>query len=385
MTINLYSDLFSLYLLLVMLVPAMVIGLMGKNSKIYSMIVSSIFIPLVMGLGSHKLIQFFVFVSFETALVKFYQYIHSKTKNKFLYFMTFSLSIMPIFMVKICAHSTRLSALGFVGISYISFRIWQLIIEIHDDHINKLPILDMLYFITFFPCIQSGPIDRFNRFSEDLEKHVSSVEYFNDYLLFGLKKICMGIFYKFAIASIINNCVINKLPNDVNFLNATIYMYAYTFYLFFDFAGYSNFAIGVSNILKVKSPENFNKPFLAKNMKEFWDRWHISLSKWFGDYLFSRFVLNTLRNGTFKSKKVAVRCGYMVTMTVMGLWHGFYLFYLIYGIYEGLMLVLTDVYLKSKIYRKFKKSKWFVPISIFVCFNVISFGMLLFSGYLFKF
>ena len=385
MAISLYSDLFFVYLLILSLLPAIILGLVGKNSKIYGMLVSIVFVPLIIGLSSFKLLQFIAFIFFELILVKGYQYIHSKTKNKFLYFLTFFLSILPIFAVKLCAHSSRLSVLGFVGISYISFRIWQIIIEIHDDHIYKLPILDMLYFITFFPCIQSGPIDRFGRFSEDLKKQVSPKEYVNEYLIFGLKKLCMGILYKLAIASLINSFIIEKMPREVTFSSAIIYMYAYTFYLFFDFAGYSNFAIGISSILKIRSPENFNKPFLAKNMKEFWDRWHISLSKWFGDYLFSRFVLNTLRNGTFKSKKVAVRCGYMLTMTVMGLWHGFYLFYLIYGIYEGLMLVLTDIYLKSKVYRKFKKSKWFESISILVCFNIVAFGMLLFSGYLFKF
>ncbi len=180
--------------------------------------------------------------------------------------------------------------------------------------------------------------------------------------------------------------MIAKLPSHASSIGTTIlYMYAYTLYLFFDFAGYSNFAIGTSYILGVKAPENFNKPFLAHNMKEFWDRWHISLSKWFGDYLFSRFVLNTLRNGTFKSKKVAVRCGYMLTMLVMGLWHGTYVFYLVYGLYQGLMLVFTDVYVKSKTYRKFKKSKYYDVISRIVCFQIIAFGMLLFSGYLFKF
>lgn len=385
MTLSLYSGIFSIYLLLIMMIPAIVIGLMGKSSKIYGMLVSIVFISLIMGLGTFKMIQFLAFILCQAILVKLYQYIHGKTKNKWLYFLVLFFSIFPIFAVKLCAHSSRFSVLGFVGISYISFRVWQLIIEIHDDHIDKLPILDMLYFITFFPCLQSGPIDRYGRFLKDLENNVSGSEYVNEYLICGLKKICIGIFYKFAVASIINNFVLDKLPKEVTFLSAIIYMYAYTLYLFFDFAGYSNLAIGVSNILKIKSPENFDKPFLAKNMKEFWDRWHMSLSKWFGDYLFSRFVLNTLRNGTFKSKKIAVRCGYMLTMTVMGLWHGFYLFYLIYGIYEGLMLVITDIYLKSKIYRKFKKSRYFEPISIFVCFNVISFGMLLFSGYLFKF
>ncbi len=385
MTLSLYSGMFSLYLLLIMLIPAVILGLMGKSSKTYGMIVSVVFVSLIMGLGSFKMIQFLAFIFFQVLLIKTYQYINSKTKNKFLYFSVFFFSILPIFVIKLCAHSSRFSVLGFVGISYISFRVWQLIIEIRDDHIDKLRVFDMLYFITFFPCLQSGPIDRYDRFFKDLEKNVSAKEYVDEYLIFGFKKICMGIFYKFAVASVINNFVLDKVPKEVTFLSAIIYMYSYTLYLFFDFAGYSNLAIGVSNILKIRSPENFNKPFLAKNMKEFWDRWHISLSKWFGDYLFSRFVLNTLRNGTFKSKKVAVRCGYMLTMTVMGLWHGFYLFYLVYGIYEGFMLVLTDIYLKSKIYRKFKKSIWFKPVSIFVCFNVISFGMLLFSGYLFKF
>lgn len=104
----------------------------------------------------------------------------------------------------------------------------------------------------------------------------------------------------------------------------------------------------------IRSLKILIKPFLARDMKEFWDRWHISLSKWFGDYVFSRFVLNTLRSGIFKSKKTAVRCGYIFTMTLMGLWHGFYLYYVIYGIYQGLMLAFTDIYLKSKLYRRLK-------------------------------
>ena len=162
-------------------------------------------------------------------------------------------------------------------------------------------------------------------------------------------------------------------------------MYAYTMYLFFDFAGYSAFAIGTSYVLGIKVPENFDKPFLAHNMKEFWDRWHISLSKWFGDYLFSRFVLNMVRSKKIKSKKTAIRCGYMLTMLTMGLWHGFYLFYITYGAYQGLMLILTDVYTKSKMYRNFKKSKYYDLVSRIVCFHIVAFGMLIFSGYLFNF
>jgi membrane protein involved in D-alanine export len=358
---------------------------------------------LIMGLHSTQMLQFILFMMFEVALILSYYYFNKRAKSDFVYYVVFFLSMLPVFIVKFVGNMSGFlnlipfvaaqnynfsvfeSYIGFIGISYISFRIWQLIIEIHDNHIGKLPVLDLLYFITFFPAISSGPIDRFNRFTEDLNKEISSNVYVNSYLMPGIKKIFTGIVYKFAIAALIHLYVIDKLPQQHAFLSTIVYMYAYTFYLFFDFAGYSNFAIGTSYLLGIRSPENFNKPFLARNMKEFWDRWHMSLSKWFGDYIFSRFFLNTLRNGTFKSKKLAIRWSYMLTMTLMGIWHGFYLFYVLYGIYQGLMLVLTDIYIKSKIYRNFKKSKFYNVVSVAITFHIVAFGLLLFSGCLFKF
>ena len=162
-------------------------------------------------------------------------------------------------------------------------------------------------------------------------------------------------------------------------------MYAYSLYLFFDFAGYSSFAVGTSYILGIKSPENFNKPFLSKDMKEFWNRWHISLSKWFGDYIYSRFVLNSMRNKIFKNRMAASHVGQMLTMTIMGVWHGLEVHYILYGIYQGAALVLTDIYQrKSKFYKKHKKEKWFQYVQIVVTFNILCFGLLIFSGYLFK-
>ncbi len=395
-----YSNFFSLLIFTSLLIPGIILGVCGRKIKWYGMLVSLPSLCLIMGFHSIQMLQFLMFIIFEVLLIIGYYYFNKRAKSDFIYYLTFFLSIVPIFIVKFAGNASALfnaippltaiknynySLIGFIGISYISFRIWQLIIEIHDNQIKKLPILDLLYFITFFPSISSGPIDRFNRFTEDLNKKISSNEYINDYLFLGIKKIFLGVLYKFALAAIIHTYVIDKLPAEHTFLNILIYMYAYTFYLFFDFAGYSNFAIGTSYLLGIKAPENFNKPFLAYNMKEFWDRWHMSLSKWFGDYVFSRFVLNTLRNGTFKSKKTAIRCSYMFTMILMGIWHGFYLFYVLYGTYQGLMLILTDVYIKSKVYRNFKKSKFYSIISIAITFHVVAFGILLFSGYLFKF
>ena len=385
MVIMPYSNFFSIYIFAILLLPAVILGLLGKNIKWYGILVSFPMVAVIVGLPSLHLFLFLIFLICELILIYSYNwYVNRILQNggipsEFVYFCVFSLSILPVF-IKLCLPFSGSSFMGFIGISYMSFRIWQLIIEIHDKHINKLPLLETVYFLTFFPTLSSGPIDRFSRFSEDLNKRITSEQYINEYFAEGLKRIFMGILYKFIIAFLINNFLIEKFPYDYSFQNKFIYFYAYTFYLFFDFAGYSNFAIGTSYLLGIKAPENFNKPFLARNMKEFWDRWHISLSKWFGDYLFSRFVLNTLRNKTFKSKKTAIRCGFFITMTIMGFWHGFTLFYILYGIYQGLMLILTDIYLKTKFYKKYKSFKFYDWTARIINFHIIAFGLLLFSG-----
>lgn len=385
MSITQYSNFFSLCIMLPLFIPAIVLGLLGKPLKYYAAAVSIPALCLIMGFKSMQTLQFLIFMAFEMFLIYAYYYLHKKYKNKYIYYTIFALSILPVVAVKACVYTSDFSFLGFLGISYVSFRIWQMIIEIHDEHIEKLSIWETLYFITFFPTISSGPIDRYKRFKDDLDKKISRKEYLEEYLIIGIKKILLGITYKFAIANLINIYFINNASAEKTFLNVIVYMYAYTMYLFFDFAGYSAFAIGTSYVLGIKVPENFDKPFLAHNMKEFWDRWHISLSKWFGDYLFSRFVLNMVRSKKIKSKKTAIRCGYMLTMLTMGLWHGFYLFYITYGAYQGLMLILTDVYTKSKTYRNFKKIKYYDLVSRIVCFHIVAFGMLIFSGYLFNF
>lgn len=369
-----------------MLLPAVVLNLMGKKIKYYGMLLNIPMLILLLGCRSLQMAQFVIFIVCEFIVIYGYFYLRKKITHTWFYFFALASSMIPIIVIKLCVYAPYpYSILGFVGISYISFRIWQLIIEIRDGHIEKLPFLDAFYFITFFPTLSSGPIDRYQRFLNDIDQKISREDYLENYLLFGLKRIGLGMVYKFGLAFLINQHIMLQLPEKHTVWSTIIYMYAYTLYLFFDFAGYSHFAIGTSYILGIKVGENFNKPFLAHNMKEFWERWHISLSQWFGDYIYKRFVLNTLRKKVFKSKKTASRWGNIVTMLVMGIWHGPYLYYILYGLYEGIMLVITDIYLKSKTFRKFKKMKCYDIISRIVCFQVVAFGMLLFSGYMFAF
>lgn len=380
MTLTQYGDYFYLYILVISLIPAIILGILEKPIKYYGAFLSVIMVIAIMGIGK----LFAIFIVAEIALIKCYLYIRKKTDNKYIYFLALFCSMLPVIIFKVSAVISARS-IGFLGLSYLNFKAIQMIIEIYDGAIKEVSIAKTLYFFLFFTTLTSGPVDRSRRFNEDLDKKISKDEYINDYLIRGTKGIIRGIVYKFVIAGLINSIWMSTIPDKVTFFNAINYMYAYSLYLFFDFAGYSAFAVGTSYILGIRMPENFNKPFLSKDMKEFWNRWHISLSKWLGDYVYSRFVLNSMRKKRFKNKIIASHVGQIMTMLIMGAWHDLKWFYMIYGLYQGVMLVGTDIYQrKSKFYKKHKKEKWFQYIEIIVTFHIACFGLLLFSGYLYN-
>ena len=375
-----YGSFFSLYLYGLLLIPAIILGLCGKKIKYYGMLLS---LPLLGSLLGEELPRFLMFLTFEFGLLYLFYVVRRRWKNEKFYYGVVLFSILPVAGIKY-AIAAQIPNVAFLGISYMSFRIWQMIVEIHDGHIKEFSPLNVLYFITFFPTLSSGPIDRIARFEADLDHPVGGEVYGNEYLNYGLKKIFKGIVYKFAFANLLFMYAVDKIPTELTFVNALLYMYAYTFYLYFDFAGYSDMAIGTGYLLGIKVPENFNQPFLSKSIKEFWERWHMSLSKWFTDYVFSRFVLNMLRSGLIKKQTTAARLGFFVTMTLMGCWHGFTLYYVIYGMYHGLALALTDYYLKTKFYRRQFKKPYYKPVSRLICFHIFAFSLLIFSGYLIK-
>ena len=401
MTLEQYGDYFYLYILIISLIPAIILGILQKPIKYYGLFLSIMMIPLLMShrfndvysmivqknikgvlkSGQMELILFLTFLFGEILIIKMYLKIRKKTDNKYIYYIFLLLSMVPLFIAKITP-ITSIGAVGFVGLSYLNFKVIQMIIEIYDGALKEISLVRTLYFITFFPTLSSGPIDRYRRFDSDLNKVIGRKEYINDYLIRGIEYIFQGILYKFIISALISILWMDTIPKDITLYHGMNYMYSYSLYLFFDFAGYSAFAVGTSYILGVKTPINFNKPFLSKDMKEFWNRWHISLSRWFGDYIFSRFVLNNMRKKRFKNRISASHAGQILTMFIMGLWHGFEAYYIIYGLYQGIALVLTDIFQrKSKFYKAHKKEKWFQCVEIIITFHIACFGLLIFSGY----
>ena len=158
-------------------------------------------------------------------------------------------------------------------------------------------------------------------------------------------------------------------------------MYSYTLYLFFDFAGYSAFAVGVSRLLGIRTPENFDAPFLARNIREFWARWHQSLSFWLRDHVHMRFQLAAAKGKWFKGKTTAGTLGTFLTFGIMGVWHGLALHYIVYGIYHAILVTGYDYFArwnkKTKRIADTTRNRWLARI---VTFNIVAFGMLIFSG-----
>jgi len=379
-----YGSYLYLLILCAVLIPAVILGVFQLRTKYYGVLVSVGMSVLLIWFTRMGMRYFVLFLAVEIFLIMLYSHIRRKGKNKVIYYLFLLSSMSPLLIYKFSSLAGS-DFFGFLGISYLTFKAVQMIIEIHDGAITKVGGFRLFYFFVFFPTLSSGPIDRYRRFDEDISRKISRKEYLSDYLPNGIRKIIMGLGYKFVLAYLINTYWLTVIPSGHTFLHILNYMYAYSFYLFFDFAGYSNFAVGTSYILGVKTPDNFHLPFLSIDIKDFWTRWHISLSKWFGDYLYSRLTMNIMRRKLFKNKHMASYTAQIITMFTMGMWHGFAVYYLLYGLYHGLLLVLSDLYeRKFPLHRKWKDNFAYQCLQVFVTFHIVCFGFLIFSGYLFK-
>lgn len=375
----LYDGLFFFIMLGIGCIPAIVLGIREKDRRICILCLSLAFSFLAYRNAFASCIYFVVYLFWEWHVIAIYQWTirrFGKNKNIYVHFLVFSL--MPLIIAKTSGFIGR-HWFSFVGISYITFRAVQIIIESYDGLIEKSSFADTISFLIFFPSISSGPIDRSRRFEKELHTVYDRWEYL-EILSMGIWKIGLGMLYKFVLSDIAFS-FLNNLENKNAVLYCALYAYAYGFYMFFDFAGYSLMAVGTGYVLGIKMPDNFNKPFISVDIKEFWDRWHISLSHWFRDFLFSRFMMHAIRGRWFKNRLNAASAGFIINMFAMGIWHGLTKDYLLYGLYHGVLLALTEIYQKkSRFYKRNKQKIWYRVISWACTLNLVMFGFLIFSG-----
>lgn len=365
--------------LILLLIPAVILGILEKTLKHYAFAVSLFFLICIFGQEPMQMLYLVIFFFLEWGIVKGFLLAYKKNgRQERTYNLAVILSILPLVISKLQTFM-HLNVFCFIGISYITFKIVQMIIEIYDGVIEHIGFYEYSAFLLFFPTFSSGPIDRSRRFAGDFNRTLNREAYLQ-LCTSGIIKLLGGYIYKVIIAGRFYT-LLGYCKEDFRFISEAKYAYLYGLYLFFDFAGYSLMAVGTSYILGIETPDNFKRPFLSKDLKDFWDRWHISLSHWFRDFIFTRFVMKCKKKKWFQSKLQRANVGFIVNMGIMGVWHGLDLSYIIYGLYHGILLALTETYQKkSQFYKKNKDKRWYLVISWFITMQIYIFGFYIFSG-----
>ena len=378
----------SFFLALVALgVPAAVLGLAEKPLRRYGMVASCIMLALLFSQSPAQLVAFAAFlvvalVALRLTLASW----RSGKKSLALYRACLAATLAPLVIYKV-SFAAGEGLWGFIGLSYVTFKAVQVLIEVRDGLIEWIGTCDYLYFLTFFATVTSGPIDRSRRFLEDTHRTWTRAEY-ADYLGRGVLYILMGAVGQLVIATIALKYF--QLDRPLTALGLAwgigrqvINAYLYGIYLFFDFAGYSLMAIGASYVFGIRTPQNFHAPYLALDIKDFWNRWHITLSTWLRDFVFMRLVRTATKRKWFKDRQQRAGFGYVANMLVMGAWHGLTLDYLLYGLYHGVLLAATDAWQKkSRFYHAHKDDGWFHVLEWFVTMQLVIVGFAIFSGQL---
>ena len=361
-------------LLFVVLLIGFVVNFFEKRKDYYILTLSLLFAVAIYGKSRAMIVYLISFVIYQYFLVFIAQRIETKRLKPLVF-----LSIFPLVINKVFA-LTSLHLLAFIGISYMSFKTIQIMLEISDGLIKeKITVKDYLQFLLFFPTVSSGPIDRSRRFLKEINEVMPRKEYL-ELAGDGVYRIVLGLLYKIVLSTYVYQMLLT-LNNTGTVVYSIKYMYLYTLYLFFDFAGYSLMAVGSSNILGIQTPMNFNKPFLSVDIKDFWTRWHITLSTWLRDFVFSRVLMQAIRKKWFKNRLHNATYAYMVNMLVMGFWHGLSISYIVYGFYHGVLMAGFEVYQKkSSFYKKNKNKNWYKLLSWFVTMNLVMIGFFIFSG-----
>lgn len=297
-------------------------------------------------------------------------------------------SLAGFFISEIKYHPLKL--LWPIGISFYTFKLVSYLVDVYNENAEaeKHPGYFALY-VSFFPQLLMGPIDRAVKFIPELKKKVN---FDIDRIVSGFRLVVWGVFKKMVIAdrlAVFVNEVFRDPENQG--INLIFGAYFYGFQIYCDFSGYSDIAIGISRILGFKAMKNFDFPYFSKSVVQFWNNWHISLSTWLRDYLFlpiAYAVMRPIKTATLyrvKAETWGYVIGMFITMFLGGLWHGPAWTFVIWGALHGVYLGMSYTTKKprKKAVKKIKLNK--LPglrylISVFFTFNLVSFAWIFFRA-----
>jgi alginate O-acetyltransferase complex protein AlgI len=269
-----------------------------------------------------------------------------------------------------------------LGISFYSFKAITDLVSIHR---RETPVqrnyADLALYISFFPSVLAGPIDRYRNFLPQLHNRKPTAEQFAS----GIRRFAIGLGKKVLIANsiaVVSNELFNGPVSNLSVPLAWLGVICYALQIYYDFSGYTDMAIGLGKMFGFELMENFNFPYISKSIKEFWQRWHISLSTWLRDYLFLPLAYSTSRKlkkeryFSIRADQVIYMIAISITFLVCGFWHGAAWNFIAWGLIHGFLLILEQLglgRLLKKIYKPLRHlyALFFLLIS-WVFFRTVS-------------
>ncbi len=263
-----------------------------------------------------------------------------------------------------------------LGISFFVFEFIHYAVEVYRGKPLVKSFPEFALFASFFPTQIAGPIKRYQDFIPQLS---IPAKFKWEYVDEGMQMILLGLSKKVLIADNLSNVVQAGFSHPEHFsaIDMWLITYAFAFQIFFDFAGYTDIARGSAMLFGYKVPINFNLPYVADNVSDFWRRWHISLSTWLRDYLF-------IPLGGSRGSKWMTNRNLFITMALGGLWHGAAFHFLAWGAYQGVMLILhrqyTEALEKFGVAKSLWQSKIYHVLSVIFTFHVVCIGWVFFRA-----
>lgn len=383
-----YADFLYFGVLLYVVVPTILLGAFGRAGRGWLLLATAAMLAvqyggvreLAPGIALREIWIVAAYAAFQWAIAAAFVATRARANRRAVFYAALLLALLPLIVAKYVPLFAPSLHVGFLGLSYVTLRSLDVIFCVQDRVITALAPAQYVAYLLFFPTISSGPIDRYRRFARDWSYRRTRSELIAD-LDGAVHRIFTGFLYKFIIAALIKQYWLDPVAAQAGLASTVSYMYAYTLHLFFDFAGYSAFAIGVSYLFGIHTPENFDRPFLARNIRDFWNRWHITLSWWLRDHVYMRFVMAAMKRRWFGDRHVASALGLFLAFTLMGLWHGPALHYLLYGLYHGTLLAAHETFGRwNKHAKLWGDGPWWRAAGMLGTFHCVCFGFLLFSG-----
>jgi alginate O-acetyltransferase complex protein AlgI len=255
-----------------------------------------------------------------------------------------------------------------IGISFFTFQTMSYVFDVYKKETTvQRNYFSLLFYITFFPQLIAGPIVQYHDIASQIESRTVTLDKTSE----GLRRFVIGMSKKVLLANAMAIIVdrLYTLPNSqISITVAWIAAIAYLFQIYFDFSGYSDMAIGMGKMFGFHFKENFNYPYIATSMQDFWRRWHISLSSWFRLYLY--IPLGGSRKG--KSRAMFNR---IIVFFLTGLWHGASWTFVIWGLYHGIFLLMEQTFLKVERWPNFVRRAYMLLVVLigFVIFRAENF------------